>query len=71
MQLFDLNSDRETHEITPARMMIFEFSLVSVLLVSSILVCGTNAQCRAQVPTLGGLLESSLVAPFMYGESFA
>lgn len=39
--------------------------LITILLLASIAVCGTNQVCRARVPTLNHLLNSNFVAPFL------
>ena len=37
--------------------------LIIVLLASTVVVCGTNEICRARIPTLSNLLNSTFVAP--------
>jgi len=41
------------------------FALVILLFLATILVCGTNAECRSHIPTLDNLLDSNFVAPFI------
>jgi len=54
-----------SHTIPLWRILISISLLIIVLLVSCILVCGTNEQCRARIPTLNNLLNSTFVAPFL------
>lgn len=52
--------------VIPLWRILFSISLLIVLLlISSILVCGTNQVCRAHLPTLNNLLQSSFVSPFL------
>ena len=41
------------------------FLLILLLFASTILVCGTNMECRSHIPTLDNLLDSQFVAPFI------
>ena len=66
----EINSQSELilgriHRIPLWRILLSISLLVVVLLATSILVCGTNDQCRARLPTLNNLLNSAFVAPFM------
>jgi hypothetical protein len=53
------------HTVPLWRILVGISLLIAVLLVSTILVCGTNEQCRARIPTLNNLLHSTFVAPFL------
>lgn len=48
-----------------SRIFLFIILVIVVLLVSSILVCATDTQCRERVPTLNNLLKSAMVMPFL------
>lgn len=41
------------------------FFLITVLLLSTSLVCGFNEACRSRIPTVGHLLTSSFAAPYL------
>lgn len=57
----------ETHSypIPLWRILLSIFALILTLLLSTILVCVTNTECRSRIPTLGHLLDSSYVSPFV------
>jgi len=71
MELNILNSPDGTalpaqrHTIPLWRILISISLLIIVLLSSTVLVCSTNEQCRARIPTLNNLLHSTFVAPFL------
>lgn len=61
----DLDVEENVRSIPLWRVVLSIFGLVLVLLASIALVCGTDAQCRSRIPTLGELLNSPMVAPFI------
>lgn len=61
---FDIDPEVE-HTISIWRIGISIFFLIIVLVLSSLLVCFTNEQCRSNIPTLNNLLDSTFVAPFI------
>ncbi len=61
----DLDLDVKEYSIPIWRIAISSFALVILLFLSTILVCGTNMQCRERIPTLDNLLDSNFVAPFI------
>lgn len=61
----NLHPRAKSHEIPLWRILLGISLLVFILLITSILVCGTNEVCRARLPTLNNLLNSTFVAPFM------
>ena len=61
----DLDLDVTEYNIPIWRIAISSFALVILLFLSTILVCGTNMQCRERIPTLDNLLDSNFVAPFI------
>jgi len=61
----DLNVDENVHTIPLWRIVVSIFGLIIILLLSTAIVCGTNAVCRSNIPTLGALLDSPLIAPFI------
>ena len=65
MKPFDLDFDVKEYDIPIWRIAISSFALVILLFLSTILVCGTNQQCRERIPTLDNLLDSNFVAPFI------
>lgn len=71
MELNILNSPDGTalpasrHTI-PLWRILFSITLfAAVLMVSTVLVCTTNEQCRTRIPTMSNLLHSTFVAPFL------
>ncbi len=65
MKPFDLDLDVTEYDIPIWRIAISSFALVILLFLSTILVCGTNQQCRERIPTLDNLIDSNFVAPFI------
>ncbi len=65
MKPFDLDLDTKEYNIPIWRIAVSSFALVILLFLSTILVCGTNAQCRERIPTLDNLIDSNFVAPFI------
>lgn len=61
----DLDLDVTEYTIPIWRIALSSFGLVILLFLATILVCGTNAQCRERIPTLDNLLDSNFVAPFI------
>jgi len=53
------------HAIPLWRILVSISLLIGALFISTIVVCGTNTQCRARIPTLNNLLHSTFVAPFL------
>lgn len=71
MELNILNSPDGTalpvsrHTIPLWRILLSIALFATVLLVSTIVVCTTNEQCRARIPTMSNLLQSTFVSPFL------
>jgi hypothetical protein len=61
----DLNDGSVTYTVPIWRVAVSSFALVILLFLATILVCGTNAQCRERIPTLDNLIDSNFVAPFI------
>ena len=64
-QDLDLDPDAIEYIIPLWRIGVSGFILVILLFLATILVCGTNEQCRERIPTLDNLLDSNFVAPFI------
>jgi hypothetical protein len=60
-----LDTDERQYSIPLWRIVLSIFTLIIVLALSTVVVCGTNEACRSRIPTLGELLDSSLIAPFI------
>lgn len=67
----DLDTDGVEYTIPIWRIAASSFALVILLFLATILVCGTNAQCRERIPTLDNLIDSNFVAPFIVGAIYS